>query len=427
MNQDLSTAGRLALWRAALVVARRDFVAVLFSRAFIFFLLGPLFMIFIAGVAGGLGRQVAVETAPPEIGIAMSPADMEAMLGAYEQLKPRLGPGLPRMTELKQLQAGESFDASALLEERKGNIAAIVTGSPSAPVLTATPERLDWWKGPVSLVAAQAISSSPIEYPPVKLTGVSTSGAKQKSGRMGTAQAGQTLLFLLIMLLAGMVLSNLVEEKANKIIEVLAAAVPMDAVFLGKLFAMLGVSLVGIAVWGSVIGGLVFAAGTEGQLGDQLQNLPTPGVGWPLFFGLGIVYFAMGYLLLGSIFLAIGSMAATVREVQTLSMPVTMLQLLVFFFSTYALTQTGKPIELAAIVFPLSSPFAMLARAATDSALWPHVLALAWQALAVAVFIKVGAALFRKRVMKSGPQAVKKRRRLRDFLTFTRAPRATGT
>ncbi len=422
MNQDPSAAGRLPFWRAALVVARRDFVAVLFSRAFIFFLLGPLFMIFIAGVAGGLGRQVAVDTAPPEIGIAMSSKDMEAMLGAYEQLKPRLGSALPRMTELKQLQAGESFDASALLEERTGNIAAIVTGSPSAPVLTATPERLDWWKGPVSLVAAQAIDSSPIEYPPVKLTGVSTSGAKQKSGRMGTAQAGQTLLFLLIMLLAGMVLSNLVEEKANKIIEVLAAAVPMDAVFLGKLFAMLGVSLVGITVWGSVIGGLVFAAGTEGQLGEQLHESPhARGRLATLLWPCGIIYFAMGYLLLGSIFLAIGSMAATVREVQTLSMPVTMLQLLVFFFATFALTQTGKPIELAAIAFPLSSPFAMLARAATDSALWPHVLALAWQALSVAVFIKIGAALFRKRVMKSGPQAVKKRRRLRDFLPLARA------
>jgi ABC-2 type transport system permease protein len=105
-----------------------------------------------------------------------------------------------------------------------------------------------------------------------------------------------------------------------------------------------------------------------------------------------------------------------------------MLQLLVFSFAPYALTQTGKPIELAAIAFPLSSPYAMLARAATDSALWPHVLALAWQALAVAIFIKVGAALFRKRVMKSGPQAVKKRRKLRDLLLpLSRDRRATGT
>ena len=72
-----------------------------------------------------------------------------------------------------------------------------------------------------------------------------------------TAQAGQTLLLLLTMLLAGMVLSNLVEEKTNKIIEVLAAAIPMDSVFLGKLFAMLAVSFVDIGVWGSPVAAFI--------------------------------------------------------------------------------------------------------------------------------------------------------------------------
>jgi ABC-2 type transport system permease protein len=165
-----------------------------------------------------------------------------------------------------------------------------------------------------------------------------------------TAQAGQVLLFLLTMLLAGMVLSNLVEEKANKIIEVLAASIPMDALFLGKLFAMLGVSMVGIAVWGTVWGGLVLAGM------KSLPMLAAPAVGWPLFVGLGFLYFAMAYLLLGSLFLAIGGMASTVREVQTLSMPVTMLQLMVFFFASYALARPGTMIETASLVFPLSSP-----------------------------------------------------------------------
>ena len=66
---------------------------------------------------------------------------------------------------------------------------------------------------------------------------------------MHTAQVSLTLLFIVTMFLTGMVMSTLVEEKANKIIEILAAAIPMDAVFLGKLFAMLAVSMVGIAVW----------------------------------------------------------------------------------------------------------------------------------------------------------------------------------
>ena len=135
-----------------------------------------------------------------------------------------------------------------------------------------------------------------------------------------------------------------------------------------------------------------------------------PGVGWPLFLLLGIAYFAMAYLLLGAVFLAIGSLASTVREVQTLSMPVTMLQVFLFLFATLAVSDRGGWMEWSAMAFPFSSPFAMLARAAQEEALWPHAAALAWQAFWVALTIRFGAALFRRRVMKSGPQGFRKRK-----------------
>jgi ABC-2 type transport system permease protein len=54
------------------------------------------------------------------------------------------------------------------------------------------------------------------------------------------------------------------------------------------------------------------------------------------------------------------------------------------------------------MIFPLSSPFAMLARAALQETLWVHAAALAWQAFAVIVLVKGGSLLFRKRVMQSG-------------------------
>ena len=152
-------------------------------------------------------------------------------------------------------------------------------------------------------------------------------------------------------------------------------------------------------------------------LGAVLLLGPSPDLdlgrlGWPLFILLGVAYFSMGYLLLGSLFLTIGGMAATVREVQTLSMPVTMAQLLVFFLAAFAMTNPGSPLELSAAIFPLSSPFAMLARAAQSGEVWPHFLALAWQALCVAIFIKAGATLFRRRVMKSGTGGRGKKGRL---------------
>jgi len=47
---------------------------------------------------------------------------------------------------------------------------------------------------------------------------------------------------------------------------------------------------------------------------------------------------------------------------------------------------------------------AMLARAAQDGSIWPHLVAILWQALWVALILRVGAQLFRKTVLKSGPR-----------------------
>jgi ABC-2 type transport system permease protein len=178
----------------------------------------------------------------------------------------------------------------------------------------------------------------------------------------------------------------------------LAAAVPVDAIFLGKLFAMLAMSLVGIAVWTSA-GAAAIALWAE----HGLSGLPAPAVGWPVFLALAPIYFAMSYLLIGAVFLGIGAQASTVREVQTLSMPVTMGQVVLFGFASMGVGNPNGPEAIAAAVFPLSSPFAMLGRAAEDPAIWPHLLALAWQAVWVALILHFAAGLFRRSVLKSGP------------------------
>ncbi len=403
MTQGAS--GRLSTFAAALVVARRDFMAILWSRSFVFFLIGPLFPLVVGAMASGVGQRVEASAGRPVLGVAMSERESAAMLAAARRLAPDLGELVPAMVPVTTVPEGARIDGSALLKQKQGMVSAVVSGSRAAPVLTGPGWLIDQWRGPVALIAAEARGEAPGHYPQVRLAPEGPAQADNRTGRMRTAQAAQTLMFLLTMLLAGMVLSNLVEEKANKIIEILAAAVPMDAVFLGKLFAMLAVSFVGILVWGTTIGSVMIAGGRS------LSELTVPAVGWPLFITLGIAYFAMAYLLLGAAFLTIGSMAATVREVQTLSMPVTMVQLLVFFFASYALASPGSALENTAALVPFSSPFAMLARAAQDGNLWQHALALGWQAAWVALSVRLGAALFRRKVMKSGPARMGKPRK----------------
>ncbi len=397
--------GRLSTMRAALVIMRRDFTAILFSRSFLFFLLGPLFPVLVGAMAGSIGSRIDSGADRSVLGIAMTARDTQAMIAARRALASHIDSDLPGFIVIRQLRPGDHFDAQAALKKAPGNLAGIVSGMPASPVLTGPRAAIESWNGALSLIAAQALGHGVSRFPVVTLAATVTSHADIHRGQVQTAQAGQTLLFLLTMLLAGMVLSNLVEEKSNKIIEVLAAAVPMDAVFMGKLFAMLGMSLVGICVWAAAGEALHLT------LGSALPSLQEPAVGWPVFIGLGIAYFAMGYLLLGSLFLAIGSMAGTVREVQTLSMPVTMMQLLVFFFASYAMTKPDSAMGWLAMIIPFSSPFAMLARAAVSPALWPHALALLWQVASVALFVRIGAKLFRKRVMKSGGAAGRSARR----------------
>ena len=103
-------AGRLSTLQAAMVMARRDFVAVLFSRSFFFFLLGPLFMLTVVGLAGGVGKQVRQNTERPQLGLAMTPADTDAMVKAHGVLAAQIGPAIPELVVVRRLAPGEQFD-----------------------------------------------------------------------------------------------------------------------------------------------------------------------------------------------------------------------------------------------------------------------------------------------------------------------------
>lgn len=380
------------LLRAAWVIARRDFAAIIFSKAFFFFLLGPVFPLAIGVAAGSIGGQVARDIDRPSFALVMAEPDGQAVLEARTALAEQLGE-----SRVPMLTAVETDDPQSVLDSGNDTrFLGVLTGSLAQPQLIGTQSEIDRWRGPLELLVERARAGAAAAPVSLETRTVAQSAGSQEQGRLITAQVGQALLVLLTMLLAGMVLSNLVEEKTNKIIEILAAAVPIDAIFLGKLFAMLGMAMIGIACWSVLALGAILLAG------NGLPALPTPATGWPLFLALGVAYFAMAYLLLGSLFLGIGAMASTVREVQTLSMPATMGQLLFFFLASFSVTRLGEPIELVAAAFPFSSPFAMLARAAQQDVLWQHLLALGWQAFWVLLLIRFGAKLFRRNVLKSG-------------------------
>ena len=393
--------------RAAFVIARRDFTATVFSKTFLLFLLGPLFPVVLGVMFGGIGEKIDADRKVPQVALVGSAADYRLIEAARLRLSPLAGER--PFADLRLVAPGPDIvrQRAALLNDDKAKFVGVLDGGLDRPHFTGSVAADGRVIKQMTLFVDEArqmratpalTSAASAAVKPLAVTLAKTSSGSVDFARQMVARGGQTILVVLTILLAGMLLSQLIEEKSNKVIEILAAAVPIDAIFLGKLFAMLAMSMVGIAVWTSA-GVLAIAIWTDGGLGA----LPAPAVGWTAFLALVLVYFAMSYLLIGSVFLGIGAQASTVREVQTLSMPVTMAQVVIFGLASIGVGKPDSKEAIAAALFPLSSPFAMIARAAEQSALWPHLLALAWQALCVAFILKLASAMFRRSVLKSGP------------------------
>ena len=381
---------------SAYVIGRRDFTATVMSKAFLLFLLGPLFPVLMGAAFGGIGAQIESEAQKPVVAVIAGEPEFARIAASRDKLaKVVRGERVIAVT-----RAPPDAQREQLLQQEKPPVIGVLEGGLAAPRFTGavladgpTIHQLQWILEDARRPQQAASAQVPLV---VKLT--QRSAGTVASARSLTARAGQALLFILTILLAGMLLSQLIEEKSNKVIEVLAAAVPVDSIFLGKLFAMLAMSLLGIAVW-SLAGASAIALWTE----RGLSSLPAPAVGWPAFLLLVPVYFATSYLLIGAVFLGIGAQASTVREVQTLSMPVTMAQVVLFAFASVGVGNPNGAEAIGAAIFPLSSPFAMLARAAEVPELWPHLVALVWQGLWVALLLHLAAGLFRRSVLKSGP------------------------
>ena len=389
------------MFRSAFVIARRDFTATVMSKAFLLFLLGPLFPVIVGVGFGGIGASIDRNVEQPVIAVVASPADYQAIEAARLRIEPLLEGGRAIVLNRVAPTANLAAQRAELLAQQNPSVLGVLDGGLDAPHFTGAVSADGMTVRQLSFLIDQSRRDRIAPVAPGKPMAVEltqSSSGSLVSARALTARAGQAVLFVLTILLAGMLLSQLIEEKSNKAIEVIAAAVPIESIFIGKLFAMLAMAWLGIIVW-TFAGAAAIAYYLPGGLGA----LPSPAVGWPMYIGLGIVYFSMSYLLIGSLFLGIGAQASTVREVQTLSMPVTMAQMAIFALASLGVGHPDSASAIAGMAFPLSSPFAMFGRAAELPALMPHLVALVWQILWVALILRLAARLFRRSVLKSGP------------------------
>jgi ABC-2 type transport system permease protein len=393
----MSNLGRLV--RQTLTIARRDFIATVFTPAFLVFLLAPLLMMTFGSLGGmGAANMASVGTDKVRI-VAITSADDTARLSTADMRLRRAfrteDDGPPDL-RVDAAQADPAVQAHRLFNGGDVDVVAVLYGPVERPTIlySNSAARSADYLALLAEDAARARRTGDVPLSRATREKISRPVAVRPShGELGfIAVFG---LFLMTLLTASQVIGTMAEERNNKVIEVLAAAVPLESVFLGKLLGMFGVALLFVGFWGTVAVNVAHLL--PSGLGDA-----TPAVGGPMFGLLFFLYFSMSYLLLGSAFLIVGAQASTPREIQMMSLPLTIMQMAMLGLSIAAASHPDSLLALGAEIFPLSSPFAMAARAANKADLWPHLLALLWQLLWVALLITFGARWFRRGVLQSG-------------------------
>ena len=389
--------------RQTLTIARRDFTATVFTPIFLLFLFAPLIMGSF-GAIGGMGaasvttgaqdktRIVAIVPAAAARTVAQADTRLRALFRRDEA---------PPVLATEAPTADPAAQARRMFESNDVDAAAILYGPLDAPQILYAP-RGDRAAEYLATLAQTTLAAERLGGTLPVISATKTPLIRTRSSVGGQHQSAFFAvfgIFFLTLFLSGQVVGTMAEERNNKVIEVLAAAVPLESVFFGKLIGMFGVAVLFVAFWGTILGQVtaLLPPGAAAAIGDL-----APAIGGPTFAILFAAYFTMAYLLLGSVFLGIGAQASTMREIQMLSLPITILQVGMFGLSSAAVSRPDSWVATFAEVFPLSSPFAMAGHAANAPELWPHLAALAWQALWVTIFIVVGARLFRRGVLQSG-------------------------
>ncbi|MFE6923189.1 ABC transporter permease [Nocardia sp. NPDC057663] len=195
-------------------------------------------------------------------------------------------------------------------------------------------------------------------------------------------------LFYLASVLFGMsIAQSVVEEKQNRIVEILASAMPLRQLLIGKVAGNTVLAFMQLALFvGAGLAGLA-ATGKGAQLG-QIAGA----AGW------FIVFFLVGFLALASLWAVAGSLSTRSEDLQSTATPLSMLIMIVLFAGIF-LDGTGRVI---ASYIPITSIVAMPSRLAEGTAAWwEPFLALALMAVATYGIVIVAEKIYRRSLMQT--------------------------
>ncbi|HVZ55016.1 MAG TPA: ABC transporter permease [Chitinophagaceae bacterium] len=224
------------------------------------------------------------------------------------------------------------------------------------------------------------------------------------------------LIYMVLMIYGTMVMRGVMEEKMNRIAEVIVSSVKPFQLMLGKI---IGIGLVGLTQFGIwiilliaiqfmlplIFPSLAHQVGQTAGTGSAIQTitlgLKSLPIGLILFCFL--FYFLGGYLLYASLFAAIGSVISEdQQEAQQLVFPVMMPILLSFVIMTKAVSDPNSGLALFGSLFPLTSPIVMMGRITYDVPAWQLISSMFLLVLGFLFFTWLTAKIYRTGILLYG-------------------------
>jgi ABC-2 type transport system permease protein len=222
-------------------------------------------------------------------------------------------------------------------------------------------------------------------------------GAVTKAQRRGEAEAvllpmvTQILMFMLLMMGATPLLQTIMEEKTQRIAEVMLASVTPFQLMMGKLLGGVAVSLTGSAVY--VLGGI-------GTLMSMAMTAFIPYHVLPWFFA----YLLSSIFLFGAMFAAVGSACSDPKDAQSLQLPAMLPLIVPMFLLAPLLKEPHSTMATALSLFPPFTPTLMLLRLSTPGGVpgWQPWVGLAGVVALGALSVWAGGRIFRVGILMQG-------------------------
>jgi ABC-2 type transport system permease protein len=233
----------------------------------------------------------------------------------------------------------------------------------------------------------------------IDLTTIRVTAAGEREDRGATMIFAIVLMMILyttVLMWGQAVMTGVIEEKASRVVEVIASSVPSVKLLAGKLLGVGAAGLTQFLVWsGSVLFASLGAAAYAPR--DKLPEVS------PLVLVSFVVFFLLGYALYSSLFAAVGACVNTTQEAQSLAFPVFMpLVFAVTFFPIVLQSPDGRLATVLSLV-PLFTPLLMFLRITIlTPPMWQIALGVVLTATAVAGVVFLAARIYRVGILMYG-------------------------